>query len=109
MAKSTDIPRRVRDEVLERDRGCCRVCGRFADPAALHHIIYRSQERNLHVAGNLVVVGYAYGHLCHQMVHARPRIFQPALLHVVDKPWLTAAAHLRQSGVDIRGLMKGSL
>lgn len=109
MPKATEVPVAVRAHVLERDRHCCRVCGRHADPAALHHIAYRSQERNGHSASNLVTVGYAYGHLCHQMIHSDKGLWQPALLAVVDVPGITALQWLRQQGRDIRGLFKGSL
>ena len=73
VGKATDVPRDVREHVLERDEHSCRVCGRWAEPAALHHIQYRSEVRNNHSAGNLVTVGYAYGHICHQAVHSNKR------------------------------------
>lgn len=109
MAKSTDIPQRSRDAVHARDRGKCRVCGQNADPAALHHITYRSQERNNHDPSNLVTLGQAYGHICHQMVHAHPNVFREALEAIVDTPNITALRWLRRRGVDITGLRRGSL
>lgn len=109
MAKATDIPQKSRDAVDERDQGSCRACGRNANPKALHHIVYRSQERNNHSPSNLVTLGGGFDHNCHQMVHARSGLFRPALLAVVDVPGMTALAWLRQQGHDIRGLQKGSL
>lgn len=109
MSKSVDIPRKSRLAVHERDGGLCRVCGRWAEPAALHHIVLRSRERNYHDPSNLVTVGFTPGHLCHQMVHAHNATFQPALEAVVDAPGVTALQWLRWQGVDIRGLFKGSL
>jgi len=109
MPKSTDIPEKSRRAVHERDRGLCRVCGRWADPAALHHIVFRSQDRNNHGPANLVTLGGGYGHICHQMVHAHAATFTPALQAIVERPGTTALAWLRRQGVDIRGLMKGSL
>lgn len=109
MAKATDVPRDVREHVLERDDYSCRVCGRGANPAALHHIQYRSEMRNNHSAGNLVTVGYAYGHICHQAVHSNKRLWQPALEAIVELPGMTALEWLREQGHDIRDLSKGAL
>jgi hypothetical protein len=66
-----DVPASVRAEVLERDGQCCRVCGRFVEQPALHHIVFRSQG-GLHVPGNLVTIGWIGEHDCHlRLAHGR--------------------------------------
>ena len=102
--KATDIPARVRRDVHERDRGCCRLCGK-AGPVEQHHIIYRSQARNLHTPENLIELCFPH----HRLAHTRPVLIRPALQAEVDKPWLTGLAWLRQQGHDLRGLGKGTL
>lgn len=109
MSKATDIPTATRKAVHERDRGNCRACGAHASAPALHHIVFRSQERNNHDLDNLVTLGGGYDHNCHQMVHAHNIVFADALKAIVDRPGITALAWLRRQGVDIRGLKKGSL
>lgn len=109
MSKATDIPERARRAVFERDQGLCRCCGQGGGPMALHHIVFRSQERNNHDPSNLVTLGGGYGHICHQMVHAHAATFTPALQAIVESPGTTALQWLRHQGVDIRGLLRGSL
>lgn len=80
----------VRDFVLERDGQCCRVCGRYVDQPALHHIRYKS-EGGLDVPGNLIAIGWMPWHDCHlPVVHANKRLWQPILLTVVETPGVTA-------------------
>lgn len=109
MSKATDIPDATRKAVHARDGGLCRVCGAYASSPALHHIVFRSQERNNHSVDNLVTLGAGYGHTCHQAVHAHNSVFADALKAIVNRPNLTALTWLRREGVDIRGLLKGNL
>ena len=89
------MPAAVRLEVIERDGSCCRVCGRFVQYPALHHIDYRSQG-GLNVPANLVVVGWYGDHECHLSVaHANKRLWQPILAHVAVRPGLTGVSVLR--------------
>jgi len=83
MAEHDRVPTAVRKEVLDRDAGVCRVCGRFCDVPGLHHISYRSQG-GLDVTSNLITIGWTPGHDCHlPVVHANKRIWQPILEQVV--------------------------
>jgi hypothetical protein len=51
-------PTAVRQEVLLRDAGACRLCGSFqGDRGCRHHVVYRSQG-GLDVASNLVTDGW---------------------------------------------------
>lgn len=84
------VPSDVRDYVIDRDNSCCRVCGRYVEHPALHHIRYRSQG-GLDVPGNLVTIGWLPGHDCHiPVVHANKRLWQPILLQIADRPGITA-------------------
>ena len=90
------VPADVRDLVLERDGQTCRVCGRWVEHPALHHIRYRS-EGGLDIPSNLVTIGWTPGHDCHlPVVHANKRLWQPILLEIAEKPWLTALQFRRQ-------------
>jgi len=83
------VPSKVRDYVLDRDAQCCRVCGRFVETPALHHIRYRSQG-GLDVPSNLITIGWQPGHDCHiPVVHANKGLWQPILLAIADRPGIT--------------------
>jgi 5-methylcytosine-specific restriction endonuclease McrA len=58
------IPDDLRAFVLDRDGRCCRVCGRYVEYPALHHIEYRS-EGGLDVPSNLITIGWLFDHDCH--------------------------------------------
>lgn len=89
------VPSKVREYVIERDASCCRVCGRYVEHPALHHIVYRSQG-GLDLPSNLVTVGWLPGHDCHlTIVHANKPIWQPILLEVAEHPGVTALAWRR--------------
>lgn len=84
------VPGRIRERVLERDNHSCRVCGRWVEYPATHHIRYRS-EGGPDTVDNLVTVGWAPGHDCHlTIVHANKRLWQPILQLVVNEPGVTA-------------------
>lgn len=83
----------VRDFVVERDNGCCRICGRPAEVDghfALHHIVFRSHG-GLDVPSNLITIGDAPWHDCHhRFPHGRDaRIWRPILLAIADRPAIT--------------------
>lgn len=89
------LPRDVREAVIERDGSCCRVCGRFVEHPALHHIEYRS-EGGLDVVENLIVVGWLPGHDCHlPVVHANKRLWQPVLKQLTLTPGVTGLQVVR--------------
>ena len=96
MSRETEgVPKAVRQQVYERDGGCCRVCGRWVDTPGLHHVRYRS-EGGLDVVENLITIGWTPGHDCHlPVVHADKRLWQPILLAVLEAPGVTARQMLR--------------
>ena len=105
MPKSTDIPQATRKRVAERDNYRCRMCGRTDGGFECHHIVYRSQERNNHADENLIFLCQPH----HKLAHTRPTLIRPVLQELVEKPYLTGLAILRREGIDIRGLLKGTL
>lgn len=98
------VPADVREYVLDRDQGLCRVCGRYVAEPALHHVAYRSQG-GLDVPSNLVTVGWLPGHDCHlSVVHRNKRLWQPILLAIVDRPGITALQWRRWAQAESLGL-----
>lgn len=94
------MPTDVRAQVIDRDASCCRVCGRYTDTPALHHIAYRSQGGE-NDPGNLVVVGWTPGHDCHLGVaHANKRLWQPVLLLAAQTPGVTGYQIIRWSSLN---------
>lgn len=65
------VPSGIRRAVLERDGHCCRICGRYVEVPALHHILYRSHG-GANTVENLVTVGWQPGHDCHLTVAHGP-------------------------------------
>jgi hypothetical protein len=78
-----DAPTAVRQEVIARDQGFCRLCGMFQGyRGCRHHIVYRSQG-GLDVVLNLVTLGWLPGSCCcHQRAHSHPE-WRELLLEVV--------------------------
>lgn len=63
--------------VLERDRGCCRLCGN--KNIQLHHIVYRSESKALiNVPNNCIMLCEK----CHRLVHSNKKKYQPLLLEI---------------------------
>lgn len=85
------VPAEVRDFVLERDGQCCRLCGRYVESPALHHIVFRSQG-GLDVPANLVTIGWAPWHDCHlPFAHGgEARTWRKYLLEAAQRPGVTA-------------------
>lgn len=104
--QSLSIPMAIREQVLERDGGVCRLCGRTNVIA--HHIRYGGDEigmggRRFHSVGNIVSLGQHYEHQCHERVHAAKQLWTPLLIRVVEMPGVTAFALYRwiASGVPV--------
>lgn len=90
------IPERVRAICDDRDRQCCRVCGRWlGEGRALHHIIFGGDARGtggrrVHNPEEIVTVCWMWGGNCHDMVHHQKRVWQDLLLEVVRRRGVTA-------------------
>jgi hypothetical protein len=81
----------VRDDVVERDGQCCRVCGQWVEHPALHHIVFRSQG-GLDVPSNLITIGWLPGHDCHLTIAHGPqaRAWREVFLEIAERPGITA-------------------
>jgi hypothetical protein len=72
--KKPDVPKDVRERVLERDGRCCRWCGRPSSTP--HHIHYRSEQSSgPHEVWNLVTLCQTH----HDIVHSDKKKWQPVL------------------------------
>ena len=97
------IPSILREEVDERDKYHCRVCGKWlGDERALHHIFYGGTDtgmggRRRHSLDNLITVCWMWGGNCHDLVHSRKGLYQPVLheLAAGHHPGTTAIQLLR--------------
>lgn len=86
--ETKSIPARVREEVLERDKGICRMCGMHAENPALHHVRYKS-EGGTNTADNLITVHWMYEPRCHERIHSNKKVWQPLGLAVIATPGVT--------------------
>lgn len=92
--ESLQIPKDLRLEVWERDGGACRRCGQTSG-LVLHHVHYGGDTqgmggRRLHRLDNIVTLGGAYSHDCHQVVHSDKGLWVPLLDQVIATPGVTA-------------------
>lgn len=93
------VPSDVREYVIERDNSCCRVCGRWVEQPALHHVVFRSQG-GLDLPSNLITVGWFPGHDCHlNVAHgANARYWRQVFLQIAEQPGITALQWRRWYG-----------
>lgn len=89
------IPAKLRAAVLDRDGQTCRLCGCWAEHAAIHHIEYRS-EGGRNTLDNLITLHWMFEPRCHEVVHADKRLWQPLLLVAALNPAVTGFALRRQ-------------
>ena len=63
------MPKKVVDEVLERDEGVCQLCGRPA--SELHHIFFGGVGRKkIHTPANLMMLCW----YCHKQAHQKKKV-----------------------------------
>lgn len=93
------VPSSVREYVLERDSSSCRICGKYVETPALHHIVFRSQG-GLDIPSNLITIGWLPFHDCHlKYAHgSEARTWRPILLAIADTPSINALQARRWSG-----------
>ncbi len=107
--ESLEIPDAVRKIIDERDKGHCRVCGKFLGQGrAIHHILYGGVgRRRVHIPEEMVTVCWMWPGNCHDRLHADKATWVPFLLAVVQHPGLTAMA-LRRRDLRRKALAEGS-
>lgn len=68
------------EKVYERDNGRCRLCG--SSNIQLHHIVYRSESKELiNELTNCIMLCTK----CHQLVHSNKHKWQPKLKEIINK------------------------
>ena len=66
-------------KVIERDKYRCRLCG-ISQNLHLHHIVYRSEDKNLiNEPSNCVMLCIK----CHELVHSNKKKWQPKLKEMI--------------------------
>lgn len=101
--QSLAIPAAVREAVRERDGDVCRLCGQTSN-LILHHVHYGGDEvgmggRRFHHVDNIVTLGGAYQHRCHDTVHSRKGLWVPVLEAVIAQPGVTGLQIKRWRGL----------
>lgn len=67
-------------QVYNRDNGICQMCGTNQN-LHLHHILYRSQRRDLiNEPTNCIMLCSE----CHELVHSNKKKYQPMLLEMME-------------------------
>lgn len=76
--KRITVLKEVYNIVIERDKYCCRLCG-STNLIQLHHILYRSQRKDLiNDINNCIMLCDN----CHRLVHNNKKKWQPILLEM---------------------------
>lgn len=76
--KRITVSKEVYNIVIERDKYCCRLCG-STNWIQLHHILYRSQRKDLiNDINNCIMLCDD----CHRLVHNNKKKWQPILIEM---------------------------
>ena len=77
--KRKTVSKKTYNEVYERDKGVCRICG--CNLIELHHIIYRSESKALiDEPSNCIMLCNKH----HKLVHSNKKKYQPMLLEMLS-------------------------
>ena len=78
--KRITVDHKIYDEVMQRDNNCCRLCS--CNTVQLHHIIYRSESKELiNEPTNCIMLCVK----CHQLVHSNKKKYQPILKDIIKR------------------------
>lgn len=95
------IPKRVRDEVDDRDGGFCRMCGKFlGERRCIHHILFGGDRQGMggrrhHDPDEMASLCWLPGDMnCHQRAHSQKTFWQELLLLAVASPHRVTALQL---------------
>jgi len=79
--KRETVTKETYNQVYERDKGRCRLCGSY-NGIQLHHIIYRSESKErINDPNNCIMLCYK----CHEMVHSNKHKWQKELKEIILK------------------------
>lgn len=102
--ETTAIPERLRKAVDARDRGYCRMCGKYlSGRRAIHHIDFGGDAQGMggrrrHEIDNLVSLCWTpYDNGCHERAHSNKAKWQPLLRKIVLTEGVTVAQLMRWS------------
>lgn len=77
-SKKLTVTKKTYNYVIERDKYCCRLCGN-TNWIQLHHILYRSQRKDLiNDVNNCIMLCDN----CHRLVHNNKKKWQPILIEM---------------------------
>lgn len=76
--KKINVSEETYKKVYQRDNGCCKICGNRN--IQLHHIVYRSENKNLiDCPENCIMLCFK----CHKMVHSNKHYWQQRLKKLI--------------------------
>jgi 5-methylcytosine-specific restriction endonuclease McrA len=75
------VTEKTYNKVFKRDKGKCRLCGTSLN-LHLHHIVYRSENKNLINEPTNCIMLCAR---CHSVVHSNKHYWQPKLKKMINK------------------------
>lgn len=74
------VKKEIYQQVYERDKGKCRLCGTSLN-LHLHHLVYRSEDKKLiNEPTNCIMLCVK----CHQLVHSNKHKWQPILKSLIN-------------------------
>ena len=78
------VSKETYDKVFKRDKEKCRLCGTSLN-LHLHHIVYRSEDKNLINEPTNCIMLCAR---CHRLVHSNKHYWQPKLKEMIKNDYL---------------------
>jgi hypothetical protein len=106
------IPGWLREQVDDRDKQRCRVCGKYlAEARALHHIRFGGARQGMggrrdHSLDNLITVCWMWAGNCHDRVHSQKRLYLPVLEQLTVTPGVTGMQLMRWEAAQQRPQMR---
>lgn len=79
--KRITVSKKTYEKVLQRDKGKCRLLSQYCNGGLeLHHIVYRSENKNLiDEPDNCIMLCTAH----HKLVHSNKKLWQPKLKEMI--------------------------
>jgi len=82
-SKRIIVTKEIYNKVYERDKGCCRLANITCNGRLeLHHIVYRSENKNLiNELSNCIMLCNRH----HRLVHSNKHLWQPILKEIIER------------------------